>query len=127
MAFSSNGCYQLVDAVQAMPQKIIIWRDNVFFTADYWRLCGKKSNLNHRLQARKVPLCEYLPDFFTELAHTLTLTDIDRHSACRHVVHGGNLMLQVDFLAWRFGLLRTKNLEQLDRAMWQKRPTQQVD
>lgn len=43
-------------------------------------------------------------------------------AAVYHVTHMGKLLAVLDFSAWRMGVLPNVNLEQLEQALWVKRP-----
>jgi hypothetical protein len=47
--------------------------------------------------------------------------------AVYHVMHNGQLLAVLDFINWKIGILSSANPEHLERAIWEKRPTQAGD
>lgn len=181
IGFGSNVRQQIIDAIQAMPQSAVVWRNSVFSSADCWLVCGEKTRPVPWSAGSQHSTLRVLAGLPTEHARTLTLSEIDRplafsnplfgndtaprlafdpaspqsihgvlkqfqeymqptlarfvlgrqlvrrerklQEAVYHVTHSGKLMAILDFTAWKVGLLPSVNLEHLENAMWEKRPT----
>ena len=58
------------------------------------------------------------------LGKQLTKREADLRVAVYHVTHNGQLLAVLDFSTWRIGLLPNVDPDHLERAVWEKRPTQ---